>query len=128
MKKDGTKQILIYHTHTTEAFAGSSRTQDNSQNVVAVGEEIKKQLEAAGFGVVHDTTCHDYPSYNGSYDRSGETIQRNLEKYPDIQVTFCLLYTSKSWSFCFFRASSASSSFFCIASFSALAFFPPKPP
>ena len=50
-------------------------------------EEIKKQLEAAGFGVVHDTTCHDYPSYNGSYDRSGETIQRNLEKYPDIQVT-----------------------------------------
>lgn len=87
MKKDGTKQILIYHTHTTEAFAGSSRTQDNSQNVVAVGEEIKKQLEAAGFGVVHDTTCHDYPSYNGSYDRSGESIQRNLEKYPDIQVT-----------------------------------------
>ena len=45
MKKDGTKQILIYHTHTTEAFAGSSRTQDNSQNVVAVGEEIKKQLK-----------------------------------------------------------------------------------
>ena len=87
MKKDGTVQILIYHTHTTEAFAGSSRTQDNSQNVVAVGEEIKKQLEAAGFGVVHDTTCHDYPSYNGAYDRSGETIQRNLEKYPDIQVT-----------------------------------------
>ena len=36
--------------------------------------------------MVHDITCHDYPSYNGSYDRSGETIQRNLEKYPGIQV------------------------------------------
>lgn len=87
IKKDGSVQVLIYHTHTTEAYAGSSRTQDNSLNVVSVGEEITKKLEAAGIGVVHDTTCHDYPSYNGSYDRSGETIQRNLEKYPGIQVT-----------------------------------------
>ena len=59
----------------------------DEEEAVDLLEEIKKQLEAAGFGVVHDTTCHDYPSYNGSYDRSGETIQRNLEKYPDIQVT-----------------------------------------
>lgn len=87
IKKDGTVQVLIYHTHTTEAFAGSSRTQDNALNVVAVGDEIEKQLKAAGIGVVHDTTCHDYPSYNGSYDRSGETIQRNLKQYPEIQVT-----------------------------------------
>ena len=65
MKKDGTKQILIYHTHTTEAFAGSSRTQDNSQNVVAVGEEIKQQPETDGFGVLHDTTLPPDPSHNG---------------------------------------------------------------
>lgn len=87
IKKDGSVQVLIYHTHTTEAFAGSSRTQDNNQNVVAVGEEIAAQLRKAGIGVVHDTTCHDYPSYNGAYDRSGETIQKNLKQYPSIQVT-----------------------------------------
>ena len=87
LKRDGSVEILIYHTHTTEAFQGETRTQDNSRNVVAVGDEIEKKLKAAGYGVVHDTTCHDYPSYNGSYDRSGETIQRNLEKYPGIQVT-----------------------------------------
>ncbi len=87
LKRDGSVEILIYHTHTTEAFQGDTRTQDNSRNVVAVGEKIKAELEAAGFGVRHDTTCHDYPSYNGSYDRSGETIQRNLEQYPGIQVT-----------------------------------------
>lgn len=87
LKRDGSVEILIYHTHTTEAFQGETRSQDNSRNVVAVGDEIEKKLKAAGYGVVHDTTCHDYPSYNGSYDRSGETIQRNLEKYPGIQVT-----------------------------------------
>lgn len=86
LKRDGSVEILLYHTHTTEAFQGETRTQDNSRNVVAVGEKVEAELEAAGFGVVHDTTCHDYPSYNGSYDRSGETIQRNLEQYPGIQV------------------------------------------
>lgn len=86
LKRDGSVEILLYHTHTTEAYQGDTRTQDNSRNVVAVGEKIAAELEAAGFGVVHDTTCHDYPSYNGSYDRSGETIQRNLDQYPGIQV------------------------------------------
>lgn len=86
LKRDGSVEILLYHTHTTEAFQGETRTQDNSRNVVAVGEKVAAELEAVGFGVVHDTTCHDYPSYNGSYDRSGETIQRNLEQYPGIQV------------------------------------------
>ena len=86
LKRDGSVEILLYHTHTTEAYQGDTRTQDNSRNVVAVGEKIAAELEAAGFGVVHDTTCHDYPSYNGSYDRSGETIRRNLDQYPGIQV------------------------------------------
>lgn len=87
LKRDGSVEILLYHTHTTEAFQGDTRTQDNSRNVVAVGEKVKAELEKAGFGVVHDTTCHDYPSYNGSYDRSGETIEKNLAEYPGIQVT-----------------------------------------
>ena len=36
--------------------------------------------------MIHDTTQHDYPSYNGSYDRSAQTIARVLEEYPSIQV------------------------------------------
>ena len=85
--KNGKPEILIYHTHTTEAYQGVTRTQDENQNMVAVGDRITKELEAAGYGVIHDTTCHDYPSYNGSYNRSYETIAKNLEKYPSIQVT-----------------------------------------
>ena len=64
-----------------------TRTQDNNLNVVRVGEEIAKRLREAGIGVVHDTTVHDYPSYSGSYDRSIETMRKNLEQYPTIQVT-----------------------------------------
>lgn len=87
VKNSPTPQVLIYHTHTTEAFLGDTRTQDLSRSVVAVGDEIAAQLQAAGINVVHDKTVHDYPSYNGSYDRSKVTIQNNLKKYPGIQVT-----------------------------------------
>lgn len=85
--KNAGPQVLIYHTHTTEAFAGETRSRDNSKNMVAVGERIAAELRAAGINTLHDTTCHDYPSYNGSYNRSKETIQNNLKKYPSIQVT-----------------------------------------
>ena len=85
--KNSTPQVLIYHTHTTEAFMGDTRTTDLSRSVVAVGDQIAKQLKAAGINVVHDTTLHDYPSYNGSYDRSKVTMLNDLKKYPGIQVT-----------------------------------------
>ena len=87
IKKDSTPQVLIYHTHTTEAFLGDTRSRDLTRTVVAVGDRIAAQLQAEGIGVVHDKTVHDYPSYNGSYDRSKITMQNDLKKYPGIQVT-----------------------------------------
>ncbi len=89
-------QVLIYHTHTSESFLKYDtgyfyegfypRTTDTSQNVCAVGEEIAKQLNKAGIKTIHDTTVHDYPSYNGAYDRSLDTINDYLKKYPSIKV------------------------------------------
>lgn len=89
-------QVLIMHTHTTESylpFTGAyydktyaSRSTDNSQNMVAVGDKIAAALENYGIGVLHDTTQHDYPSYNGSYNRSYVTVQNYLTQYPSIKV------------------------------------------
>lgn len=88
IKNSSTPQVLIYHTHTTEAYVPEvPRNRDTTKNVVAVGEQIANQLKAAGINVVHDITEHDYPAYNGAYDRSKVTIQKNLKKYPGIQVT-----------------------------------------
>lgn len=88
-------QVLIVHTHTTEAYmtyyagyfnAGDeARTTDNGRNVVAVGDAIASQLQSAGIGVIHDTTIHDSP-YTGAYDRSAATIEKNLKQYPSIRV------------------------------------------
>ena len=51
-----------------------------------MGDEIEKQLKAAGIGVLHDKTLHDYPTFPGCYDRSAGTIQNYLKQYPTIKV------------------------------------------
>lgn len=94
------KTVLIYHTHTCESYTpsekynytmtGNYRTTDNNYNMVRVGEELKKYLEEKGFTVIHNTTCHDYPSYSGSYDRSYSTIQGVLNEISNIGLVIDL--------------------------------------
>lgn len=92
----GEPQVLIYHTHATEAFErydnifydtrNNWRSTDNNMNMVAVGDALAQSLRENGINVLHDTTQHDYPSYNGAYDRSAQTVQRYLEEYPSIKI------------------------------------------
>ena len=89
-------QVLIMHTHTTETFelerkswydlSSTARTTDLSLNMAAVGEAMAQELNQAGIVTLHDTTLHDYPSYNGSYERSNATVQSYLAQYPSIKV------------------------------------------
>lgn len=94
--KSDAPQVLIMHTHTTESYerqtldwfdkAFNSRTTDTQYNVCRVGDEIEKQLKAAGIGVLHDKTLHDYPTFPGCYDRSAVTVKNYLKQYPGIKV------------------------------------------
>ena len=89
-------QVLIMHTHATESFEPYDadtydtrhtwRTTDNTQNIVAAGEVMAEAIRSYGIEVLHDETQHDYPSYNGSYERSAVTVQDYLEQYPSIKV------------------------------------------
>lgn len=94
-EKTDEPQVLIVHTHTGESYLKYDtgyyyesyypRTDNNNENVCAVGEAITKSLNERGIKTIHDTTKHD-ESYNGAYDNSMETIQEYLEKYPSIKV------------------------------------------
>lgn len=96
----GEPAVLIVHTHGSEAYtpAGEDmytesdpyRTEDRDFNVVRVGEELKAELESYGISVIHDTTLHDYPSYNGSYNRAFETIAGYIDEYPSIKIVIDL--------------------------------------
>lgn len=95
-KNSDQPQVLIYHTHTTESFepyerdfydnSFTSKTTDMTKNVVSIGDNICKQLDAAGITYVHDTLVHDYPSYNEAYASSRKTVQEILKQYPSIKI------------------------------------------
>lgn len=96
IKKDENPYVLIYHTHTTESYLDgdygwypknyTSRSLEENKNMIAVGNKIVEQLEAAGIGVIHVTDLFDYPSYNGAYDRTAAMIDEYKEKYPTLEV------------------------------------------
>lgn len=93
-------QILIMHTHGSEAYtpAGldrytsndNSRTEDTAFNVIRVGDELTAIFQEAGLQVIHDREIYDYPSYTGSYTRSGEAVENTLRMYPNISVVIDL--------------------------------------
>lgn len=47
---------------------------------------ICRVLEENGIKTVHDTTYHDYPSYQGSYTRALSTIETQLKNNPSIEI------------------------------------------
>lgn len=90
--------VLILHTHGTESYTKTEnytetslyRTLNTDYNVVSVGAELKKVLEAGGIQVIHDTTLHDHPSYSSSYSHARDCISEYLKKYPSIVLVLDL--------------------------------------
>lgn len=86
------KNIVIYHTHTCESYTptenynyeqtGNFRTVDLNFSVVRVGNELENNFKKFNYNVIHNSTYHDYPAYNGSYTRSLETITNILKENP----------------------------------------------
>lgn len=93
--------VLIVHTHACEGYEGTAdyRTTDKTQNMVSVGEALAQSLRSKGIAVLHDTTLHDDPYYNGAYFRCRDTIEQYLQQYPSIQMVIDLhrdAYTDSS--------------------------------
>lgn len=80
-------EILIYHTHTHENYSDTQTdSQDENTNVVGVGDVLAKELEENyGISVIHDKTDHSV-TYNDSYSRSSETVDKYLQKYGDFKM------------------------------------------
>lgn len=82
-------QILIYHTHSQETFAGYGPGNPEG-TVVGIGNRLTELLRDRGWNVIHDTTAYDIKG--GELDRSRaytyalEGITRILEENPTIQV------------------------------------------
>ncbi|MGH4052655.1 MAG: stage II sporulation protein P [Clostridium sp.] len=87
-------RVLIYHTHTCEAYRTSDKetykttnSLDTTRSVCAVGDVISKELESKyGIAVIHDKTVHDKGDYNNAYKKSGVTLDKYLKEYGDFDL------------------------------------------
>ena len=113
----GSPQILILHTHGTEAFTADGehpytpsdayRSTDSAFNMVGLGDVLQEELEAQGLRVIHDRELYDYPSYTGAYERSADAAERALAEYPELAVIIDLhrdalggedrIYKTQAW-------------------------------
>lgn len=82
-------QILIYHTHSQEAFA-DSREGEVEDTVVGMGEVLAGHLRDYGYQVIHDTGVYDLVDgvldRSAAYDYARTAVQQILEEYPTIEV------------------------------------------
>ena len=90
------KNVVLFHTHSCESYTssdsypytptGTFRTTDLNYTVTRVGTELENQLRQYHYNVMHNTSYHDYPAYNGSYTRSLATVENILKTTPSDMV------------------------------------------
>lgn len=83
-KDNSKKKILIYHTHTNEAYAEGNTGLEST--VAAVGDVLTEELEKLGFTVIHDKTVHDIVDYDNAYYESRKTLTKYLDSYGDFDL------------------------------------------
>ena len=78
--------FLLFHTHTSETYTINKeeysdyyRTQNEEYNMLSVGYVLKENLISKGYNCIHERKVHDYPSYNGAYKSSLESVKKCLE-------------------------------------------------
>lgn len=82
-------RVLIYHTHTWEAYEMTEdeqyiptetwRTKDERYNMVRIGEELAGCLSRLGFEVIHDKTAFEPPTLSSAYTRSLAMLEARMD-------------------------------------------------
>lgn len=93
-KDESVPQILIYHSHSQEAFS-DSREGVKKDTIVGVGAYLKKLLEKRyGYQVIHVKEAFDmkkgYLDRSAAYDYARTHVEKILEENPSIEVVIDL--------------------------------------
>ncbi len=92
-----TDKVLVIHTHATESYTPEGcadvsderfRSDNPTENVIAVGEEFCAALEARGIGTVHCTEAFDSVSFTDAYSYSAGAVAKYVTDDPSIKLVF----------------------------------------
>ncbi len=86
-------QILIYHTHSQEAFADSTPG-EVSETIVGMGAYLAELLKEQGFSVIHHQGIYDMEdgkvAREQAYQRAEPEITRIIQENPNLQLVIDL--------------------------------------
>lgn len=89
-REGGGPQILIYHTHSQEAFADSAPGEE-ADTIVGVGDRLFQILtEEYGYQVLHYKGKYDVETRDDAYSNALPDIERLLQENPSIEVVIDL--------------------------------------
>jgi stage II sporulation protein P len=93
-QKNDAPQILIYHTHSQEAYS-DSRQGEADDTVVGMGNYLTQILkDRYHYNVIHDTSTYDIIDgqldRNKAYNKAEAGITKILEENPSIEVVIDL--------------------------------------
>lgn len=92
-KKQEGPQILIYHTHSQEAFVDSIPG-DEGTSIVGMGTYLTELLEKQGFSVLHHKEVFDMTDgvldRNKAYTKAEPVITKLIQEHPTIQIVIDL--------------------------------------
>ena len=88
LQKEG-PQILIYHTHSQEAFADSEPGKEED-TIVGAGEILAENLRRYGYQVYHHKGKYDVESRDYAYSNALPEIENILKENSEIQVVIDL--------------------------------------
>ncbi|KAB7667099.1 stage II sporulation protein P [Bacillus sp. B1-b2] len=93
-------QVYIYHSHNYESFLSETNSTSPrnashpTKNITLVGERLKETLAKKDIQAQHETKdinailLERGLSFQDSYSVTKELLENNLEKYPNIRMTF----------------------------------------
>lgn len=97
-KESDDYQVLIIHTHGTEAFSPDGaiytdrgsypRSNVKEENVVCLGDIFEDAFNAAGIKTLHCEIPIDKESYSKAYTNAAKIIKEYLKEYPTIKYMF----------------------------------------
>ena len=101
-------QILIYHTHSQEAFADSTAG-DDSTTIIGAGEKLAQLLrDKYGYNVIHNTASYDVPARDYAYSNALPELEKFLADNPSVEVVIDLHRDKMFPSVWFFKNSTTS--------------------
>lgn len=83
----GVPKVLVYYSHTSENYQPAEpHAKGKAGQIVDVGTEMVRALEAQGILALHVTTAHDHPNYDEAFVHSLATVNEVLAANDGIEV------------------------------------------